>query len=171
MELFAATTGCQDSAVASLYLERADNDVSRAVNFFFDAPPPDAAAAAAIKTAQPAGVGLATPTSISGGECSTTSHARSLKRQRSESAGGKQQQRSMSERVRLSTMASSRSECAGNNGKDRQCGVVSAEISHDRARFAGAAAALPSRECTRIAESCIRCKQHLGRLSISSTHC
>lgn len=39
MELFAAITGCSDPEVARLYLDRAENDVSRAVNHFFDAPP------------------------------------------------------------------------------------------------------------------------------------
>lgn len=39
MELFAAATGCLDPKVASLYLERAGNDVTRAVNHYLDAPP------------------------------------------------------------------------------------------------------------------------------------
>lgn len=40
MELFAAATGCSDPKVASLYLERAGNEVTIAVNHFLDAPPP-----------------------------------------------------------------------------------------------------------------------------------
>lgn len=38
MELFAATTGCSDPGVARLYLDQAGNDVSRAINHYFDAP-------------------------------------------------------------------------------------------------------------------------------------
>lgn len=145
MELFAATTGCQDPAVASLYLERADNDVSRAVNFFFDAPP-DAA-----------GVGYTpTTTSISGSDYSTASHPRSLKRQRSEFAEGKQQQQQpqlMPERARPSM--------AG--GSTVRQGVASTEPSHDRDGFAAAA---PSAEWTRTAESCVRCDRPLERLRL-----
>lgn len=40
MELFAAATGCYDSKIARDYLERAGNDVTRAVNHYLDAPPP-----------------------------------------------------------------------------------------------------------------------------------
>ncbi|CAM9925149.1 unnamed protein product [Sphacelaria rigidula] len=40
MELFAAATGCDDMGIASLYLERAGNDVTRAVNHYLDSPPP-----------------------------------------------------------------------------------------------------------------------------------
>lgn len=40
MELFAAATGCSDSKIARDFLERAGNDVTRAVNYFLDAPPP-----------------------------------------------------------------------------------------------------------------------------------
>lgn len=39
MELFAGATGCSDPSIARLYLERAGNDVTRAVNHFFDSPP------------------------------------------------------------------------------------------------------------------------------------
>lgn len=38
MELFAAATGCTDPRVASLFLERAGNNVEIAVNHFLDAP-------------------------------------------------------------------------------------------------------------------------------------
>lgn len=42
MELFAEATGCSDPKIACLFLERAGNDVARAVNHFFDSPPPKA---------------------------------------------------------------------------------------------------------------------------------
>eukprot|EP00903_Cladosiphon_okamuranus_P015389 g14214.t1 len=151
MELFVATTGCRDPVIASSFLERADNDVSRAINFYFDAPP-SAKAQAAPKTAGPAGIGHAIATSISGGGFNTTSQTRSLKRQRSEPAGGKQQQQQqqlMSERVRPS-MAGSNSSSKGNSGKEPSMGAR-----QDRAGFA-AATSTPSAEWARIAESCIR---------------
>lgn len=43
MELFAAATGCTDPEIARLYLERAGNDVTRAVNHFLDSPLPSEA--------------------------------------------------------------------------------------------------------------------------------
>lgn len=144
MELFAATTGCRDPAVASLYLERADNDVSRAVNFFFDAPP----APNADKSASTA--------SMSGGDGSAISNTRSLKRPRAESSGGKHQQQLLSVRVRPSMAGSSSSKGTGKSGGTERHDAASMEPPHDRA--AGLAAA-PSAEWTRIAESCARCEK------------
>lgn len=131
MELFAATTGCQDPTVASLYLERADNDVSRAVNFYFDAPAPNAA--------EPARVG-------------PVSNTRSWKRQRVESAGGEHQQQLVSERAVRPSMAGGGSS-SSSGGKRTKRNSGSEESRHDRA---GAALAAPSAEWTKIAESCMR---------------
>eukprot|EP00752_Nemacystus_decipiens_P008666 g7736.t2 len=151
MELFAATTGCQDPSVASFYLERADNDVSRAVNFYFDAPPEAAAAAvgAAPEAAEPGAVPAPTTTSISGSDCGTAPRARSLKRQRSEFAEGQQQQQ---QQQQLRPLGSRSSKDAGDIYTARQ-GVALGETFKYRAGFAAAA---PSAEWSSIAESCVR---------------
>lgn len=53
MELFAAATGCDDMEVASLYLERAGNDVTRAVNHYLDSPPSATGSAKTAATLHP----------------------------------------------------------------------------------------------------------------------
>lgn len=134
MELFAAATGCPDPAVACFYLERAGNDVTRAVNHFFDSP--------TTAVGEASGDACSQSTTLSRNAGSGSSN-RSLKRQRATSAGeGKQQQPFVFERIRPSMGGSSSSGTA-----------LGTEHSHARA----AAAAAPSAEWTEIAERCVRC--------------
>ncbi|CAN0187969.1 unnamed protein product, partial [Scytosiphon promiscuus] len=82
MEIFAAATGCSDREVASLYLARAGDDVTRAVNHFLDSPsggPPSPNGSRTSGGLLRAGDGRSTE----------DSPRRSYKRQRGEPGGGK----------------------------------------------------------------------------------
>lgn len=87
MELFAAATGCLDPEVASLYLERAGHDLTRAVNHFFDSPLPVASddASSSARGATSAAVGVVNRSGSIGCSGSTT-----RKRQRVPGAAGQQ---------------------------------------------------------------------------------
>lgn len=89
MELFAAVTGCSNPDVARLHLERADNDVARAVNHFLDSPPASDANVESTRTvrmgatpASPVDVHETDHVQTSGSCVRHESTKRSLKRQR-----------------------------------------------------------------------------------------
>lgn len=170
MELFAAATGCSDRKVASLFLARAGNDVTRAVNHFLDSPvvvdvaATAAAASAATTTKVHDESGLPEPSRSRdsdlsrGGDSKSTesSPRRSYKRQRAEPGGGKQQPCLVFERVRPSAGTAQGGD--HRHGKTRN----GEGIAYDRGSGGQAAAAagtsrpVPSAEWAEIAERCER---------------
>ncbi|CAM9568049.1 unnamed protein product [Pylaiella littoralis] len=148
MELFAAATGCSDPKVASFYLLRAGNNVTRAVNHFLD---------------DPSAVGEATGdhgATASGGPIANTqavsalsrNSIRPLKRPRPISGMGKQQQQFVFERTMSQPSMGGSSSSSSSRGLPAATSCT--EHSHDRA--AAAAAPAPSVEWKEIAERCMR---------------
>lgn len=97
MELFAAATGCLDPEVASFYLERAGQDLTRAVNHFFDSPVPVASDDATLdsggKTSSAHRANINSACAVGVGNRSTSSgcsDSTARKRQRVPGAAGQQ---------------------------------------------------------------------------------
>lgn len=157
MEFFAAATGCSDPKVASLYLERAGNDVGIAINHFLDAPPVDSPSTA------PRTQSNSSNTNISSSNRSTASAAtvRGAKRPRSVPRGVYQEvlrlQPAWPSRVVQCTSNARDSKKAGDEG-GVDANVIGKEIfsSEQLEEGDGRAGAVPSAEWTGIVERCHR---------------
>lgn len=184
MELFAAATGCSDREVASLYLARAGNDITRAVNHFLDSPAAPVVDAAATKTTASSATTTASATTQAHGEGGPSgvnrtrnsgdnrgtegSPRRSYKRRRAEPGKGKQQQPCLVfQRARPSVVGTTTSPGVGHrHGKPRDGGGIGSDGGSSGAQAAvgggGRAAAtamshpVASAEWTEIAERCKR---------------